>query len=392
MRSRKVALNISFLALILPTPLLAADYNPALELGPICAAELNNPSPQNSQRSLLCKSAAQAEDTSFTNDNNARVLIPVAVVCYYTCALSNSGTPTMQKVCGAGAGGKAGGGGGSPCTIAQTTAKSAASADQQAFDDRVAKYGNLVTAAAMESTGSATVSGGGASAELNSAIAKSAGGAMPESCRKARSSGNLDDRLDCALATNPNVPRFVKDPKFQAEFQQITGYSLQSMINKSESDVNSNYGPQILKNIYGNLRGKASFGSIVATAEKAISGAMESVDTSAGNANLFAGNIHQELPTGTAAMDSLNLSGNLSGNLPGGGLPGEGEAAAHPGNPLAELNAMPPREDLNRGLASNAGNAEDSSDLSLFARASHRYRLVMDRVEKLDWDLPENKN
>ena len=350
------------------------------------------------QHQLLCKTAYLNANSSIINDNNSRVYTSVAVVCAYSCIGGKSS-------CGNGEGGS----GGSCSTAVQTGHKSYDASDQSDSDFEAAKangHNALLTKSAVTEleSGGGTLSRAGNSAvhgltRLGGSSEVPRDSTLPAACRAASETGNVQSRIECATATDPSLPAFVKSPQFQSDFQRITGQSLQAVINQDGGDLLDRYATGALQSAFKSFDGKISLNDFMGRAGGLVSSLIGSFDEAKrkdvalsvippgmqGMVPMGSGPSLGTTPLGTA----LAGANGLSPVEPQAGL-GE-HALAERGlltdRTPAETTAETPQSggSLLAGLGNPpdpefGASPENNPAISLFERVSRRYKTVSLRL------------
>lgn len=224
----------------------------------VCGPQAQQKFAGQGQLGQLCSSAYINGNLWLTNDNNSRVNAAAAVVCAYSClsgGLTSCASPSDA-------------GGGSACSTAvntgykaydysQTSDANLASAKQNGASAVGFQVGNGGAAGTAQSGGPDS-GGAAASGSAASAGGASSGGALTPACQRLQSTNSAQDRIACAAETDPSLPSFVQSPQFAADFQKVTGTSLQSVINLSGETIVDRYAAGGLQNAVASLNGKMS--------------------------------------------------------------------------------------------------------------------------------------
>ena len=402
-----------FLFTLLPFSTMKVFGAPHYEVLQLCASARVSTDPQ---LALLCRATRQTDAAAFIDDNNSRVWTPVMVTCGLTCLAAMKGKNTAQTCLSApvngGAqqnpnyqnmesqlrgslGGKANFSGSNPCASAVNSGFRAFDANKAFRGEDSAYYEDLQALEQFVSNGSAAVvNQGGGSTGLSGP-----GGDLPESCQRARSSMATQDRFDCALTTDPNMPRFIKDPRFQKEFQQLSGVNLDATINQSTSQIYAKVAPGVLKKAYDQVKDKMSMSqlfSVGASLGKLMYNGLATNDDKNYMVKAF-------VPSQIRGfMPEPNLPGNGNGGIAGGHsadasgnatTSSEGGSGIQPIIPRKDLalstqqvgdetmltGTIPDNESAIRKPTSEQNINSDPKNnpaFSLFARVSRRYRLI----------------
>ena len=374
--------------------LAAASKNLSPNLQTACAGvDLN----ANSQLSLICKAANANVDGFITNDNNARVGASIAVVCGFGCA-SGDGICVGPDVKGSG---------GDPCKSAVKVGTAAFNSNKAGQADVKAGNENLDKAKILLGNTAGVVGGSGLSA--NSTTIDNT---LFPACEKASTTQTVQDRIECALATDPTLPKFIKDPQFVAEFQRVTGKSLQDVINLNASTILTSVAPGAIQNAYGALKGKTSFGQFLGSAAKLVGGVLGNLTSDEDRKTLVTGvvpkSFHGLLP---GTYDPSQFASAPNDSIPGAGaqavgasstgtslqVPGSGagdkaalaarvaggsnakEAGTDSGDRPLMLTGSVPEVDRAPATA-----VENDPSISIFERVSKRYRLTQSRLTLLN--------
>jgi hypothetical protein len=219
-------------------PIWTNDAQAVQTLSQVCAPGGAN------QMATLCQAAYSNGNTSFILDNNARVRGSVAVVSAVSCMSGDPGA----------------------CSSAVDNGYQAYDYHNDSKAAFTSAQTNGQTALALSSSAS-TIQGNGITSQggtnagqpgSSPAIAGSAAVVeMPAACAQAVAGGVVGDRIACAIASDPTVPAMVRDPQFPANFQNATGVSLQSVMNKSPGEVAS-YLPMALEHAYAGVKDRVS--------------------------------------------------------------------------------------------------------------------------------------
>ena len=223
--------------------------------------------------------------------------------------------------------------------------------------------GGGISASGGGGGGSGSVVGGGGSIGGNSPSAEhSGGGGAGGNCGGSGSQAIIS----CAVASDSKLPSFVKDPKFAGELQKASGQTADNF----------------LKNDNPNSALNAAFNG---STDPALQPALAS------------------------AIDALqkNTATGVEGTVYAHGAGGGGGGSAPPEPSLDKIVAgmmdqfMPKGDEKKDDTAESAiefanKNRSPSSimedpTLSLFDRVTYRYGLTINRLEKLDWALPQNR-
>ena len=267
----------------------------------------------DSQITSLCNATSASYLGYATNENNSRVWAPVATVCGHTCILSMSGIPTAQMVCStasiqgttqngvdqdvvnsqisqfraaasaaqpAGPRNSSSLQGGDPCGSTVNAGLHAYGAHKAGKEDQETAQRNF-QATLEAAAASSVVVGGGVAGGQNGDTVPTALRNLPTACRAMLKSGSMQDRLDCSLATDSQMPRFIKDPRFLAEFKNATGNSLDSVIGQPSSDIVNSMAPAMLQRAASSAGGKLSLSQFVSAASalgKAVANSLPSAE------------------------------------------------------------------------------------------------------------------
>ena len=391
----------------------ATGVEAATELKDVCGPKGTPPAGANAQVASLCRAAYLNGESWITNDNNSRVWAPVTAVCAFSCI---AGVP---GVCGGAAGsgdaqdssnqqgfqgqtqtiqqgstvqnGESGQGSavsvGDPCSTAVSAGNKAYKADKSAGHDLESAKANGRTALTLSGgtplfanadTGkkAAGVAGGEGSAN-----GTDSGSNVGELCEKAAASGNVQDRFDCALASDPSFPKFIKDERFQQEFEKITGHPLQDIINADGAFVRNTLVPDGLENSFAQVKDKQStlqfLGSVANLGKDMLKEIGDEHDRAwiLGHLPAVVADQFLDVP-GKRDETTLVASGAAQSSA-------NGSPASVPGTRLTALST--------KAALRAPASAELNPKTNIFEQVSRRYRLTMDRVERLDWALRYNQ-
>lgn len=389
--------------------LLSRGADAGTTLEQVCGAKGSRLS--NSQADQLCRAGYANGEAWIASDNNSRIWAPVAIVCGYTCVVGFGGSCSPGSASGqsannsaafnsqlqaigtgeggpAGGSGSAGGGGGGACGTAVQAGRKAYDADKASDLELDAAKKNGKNALALQ--------GGKAPSIVSEPVRGPRSGAsnedfsLPDSCVRAGKGGNVQDRIDCAMATDPSIPAFVKSPQFLADFQRITGRPLQEVINKSPQTLMDRYATGGIQNAVQLAQGRVSLEQLL----KGGAGLLKAMASGLGAEDRakFVSNV---LPPSMAAMANGILDGlGVGGSSALAAVERRSDVAAASGATAgAPAGAITGLSDdaaaLLRG-PSNAG-AEEDSNVSLFERVSARYRANFGRIEQVGWALRMNQ-
>jgi hypothetical protein len=221
-----------------------------------------------------CYAAYASGNASLIENNNTYVHGAAAVVCAYSCMAGGFGS------CGAGGG---------ACSGAVSLGNKAVADDQDSTNgfSSAQKNGSDALALMMGQNKNRDFIG---SANTGQASVPS----LPSSCTSAASTRSVSARIDCAAATDPSLPAFVRSPQFASEFKDITGYTLQDAFSQDTATLLNQYGPSAIKNAYAKVKGKISYADFMKSGNSIMGGIMAKLDP--GKQADFAANLEAKLP------------------------------------------------------------------------------------------------
>ncbi len=354
------------------------------------------------QLALLCNAARQTDAAAFIDDNNTRVWTPVMVNCGMTCLAAMRGKPSGTTCLSAPVAGSAqsnpnyqnlegqlrnsmGGrsfGSSNPCASAVNSGFRALDSHKAYRGEDKAYYEDLDALAEFLKNGSAGVANADSGGKYSGA-----GGDMPEACQRARKTMATQDRFDCALATDPKMPRYIKDPRFVKEFQDATGVPLDSAINQSTREIYAKAAPTVLKRAYDIVKDKMSMIQLFnagATIGKLVYNGLASNDDKNYFVKAFVpGQIRGFMPEPNLPSDGGIAGGrvaNAATPASGGGAPTPGASATQVASATQQvgsetlLTGLVPEDDGSQADAKI--DPKNNPKYSLFARVTRRYKIV----------------
>ena len=212
------------------------------------------------------------------------------------------------------------------------------------------------TPIASGSGGSQSGASGGSERSSGNGGVISAEKAIQAKCAAAKASGNVEQIMECAAASDSHLPSFVKDPKFQDEFKLASGMSLPELINRGAPPAQG-----LAMSMGGTLTTDTAKGLVAAIQEFG--------DGTDGTSGVYAGGGGGGGSGGGSGESAPDFGALMQGML--GKLGPQGQATAQRGvNDLAF-------GQKNRAPAS--ASAEDPR-ISIFDRVTSRYFVVSKRV------------
>ena len=304
----------------------------------------------NSQFAKYCQAGHASRQAWLKDDNGYRVWLPVAFVCGYGCITPAAGAGAQTPICGS----------------TQDSCNQASKAGYKAY--------SLSTTAGSD-LNSARNNGKQAMALARDKVANRASPApdLSTACGRAFQFQAAQDRIDCALENDSELPKIVKDPRFQAEFERITGHPLQQLINQSGSNMMNTAGPEAIKHAYDGLKDKMSFQQFLNGASGIVGGILKNFPVDSDRARFIASAIPAPFRSAVSGAAS-NITANTG--APGDKLALKSRDSKGAPVTLTSPNGMPDYASVPLDIAGNP----HGNQLSIFEQVSLRYRMIEDRL------------
>ena len=376
---------VVILSIALSTVTHAADD--LSDLSSICKVAAQN---GNEQIKSLCKAMITSYAGSGTNENNSRVWAPVVAVCGNACLQSIVGN-SAKSICSnariqgglndsvtndqmqaglaelRGSARTVNTNGGDPCSSTVGASQNAYGAHKTSKEDSESARANAKTILAAAAENTTFVAGA-----IKGPAEKGALDNYPFACKQLILGNlSLQNRLDCASATDDRLPAFVKSPEFAAEFKSVTGSSLESVLDENSSQVVSAIAPTMIKQAYNSVSGKLSLGQFLKTGtqlSKVISDSLPTPeDRNSFMAELLPASLRNFMPSTNTASSASLRGAQLAATKP----TNDREPAADTLRPATVASDM---------LTGQAPERPEDESLSIFEKVSRCYRRVTSRL------------
>ena len=332
---------------------------------------------QVGQKQKLCNAVIGNVYAAIINGNNARVWGPVTAACLNACGTNVSGGGDGVVCKSSVPAGNAPVLGSDPCDSTVRAAWYAYHTNEASVETWYTSQANFQKASQFQG-GDAPAIVGGREDQKEAPSKDKNFAALPASCSEAYQSGQLQARINCALETDPNMPSFIRDPRFATEVQQLTGQSLDQMMNADGEQLISTVGPVVMNNMVRKLNGFYSLANLVGLGMSMTSRLLDKMPSS--DAAWLASRLPS--PFSSLVNGLSSTPDQVIGNVPAPKSETLLSVARAPGQLQANSGISDLRDETGHAIRGPAGaNGSEPENLTIFQIVSRRYSLVLGRVE-----------